>query len=148
MTEPDLGFSLVEVLLALALAAGLMTAVVHWHLSTQSGLRAFEDRAQADYQLHRLATWVWRDAQRHFEQHGPNNWSFAAVSQCLLYGDAGVRVRSQTLQWRPQSGTCESVGWHGLSDASQVRIAGMRVDDGQWCLSATPDLEVCLPWST
>ncbi len=143
------GLTLVEVLLATGLVGLLSSAVLSWHLHFQNSLQQSQLQQQTEQALQHWLHWLWRDLQNTLAL-APNNWSYDTSNQCLLYGEVGVRVKSNNLQWRPQQATCDSPGWQALNNPQQIRIARLEITTQQLCMSARTrgqqQVEACLPW--
>lgn len=143
------GLTLIELLLATGLVGLLTSAVLSWHLHFQHSLYQNQQQQHIEQALHHWLHWLWRDLQNTLAA-APNNWSYDHSNQCLLYGEVGVRVKSNNLQWRPQQAACNSSGWQALSNPQQVRIARLEVSAQQLCMAARissrQQLEACLPW--
>lgn len=140
------GLTLLEVMLATGLVGLLSSAVLGWHLYFQHSLYQQQQKNQAEQGLHHWLHWLWRDLQSNMA----DSWHYDASHQCLLYGDVGVRVKSNSLQWRPQSATCGSAGWQALSNPGRVKFTKLQVNHQQLCLTARGEnlvrTEACLPW--
>lgn len=149
MLKPT-GFTLLELMLTLALVGLLSIGLVNWHVSFQQSVYQHQEQAQSAEALQHWLHWLWRDVQNTLSATG-GHWRFEPHEQCLLYGEVGVRVRAHSLQWRPQAGTCSSTGWQGLSSTEQVQFIGLQVDQAQLCLRGQSlsgyQHSACLPWS-
>ena len=148
LKQLQVGFTLTELQLALALTALLATSMVAWSTSWQGRLQQQVSTAEAaaNHWLH----WLWNDLLNSTKY--PNDWQLEPEHQCLLYEEVGVRVKNNALQWRPQNAGCQDPGWQGLNDPHRVRFKALRVMNTQLCLEFTAPQaprvreEVCLPW--
>jgi len=148
MLNRALGLTLIEVMLATALVGLLSSAVLSWHLEFQHSLHHQQQQREAEQALHHWLHWLWRDLQNTLVV-APQAWSFDFSRQCLLYGDVGVRVQSNNLQWRPQQSSCNSAGWQALNSPQRIKFTQLNVSAQQLCLSARhhqQSMEACLPW--
>ncbi|RUO43041.1 hypothetical protein CWE15_06470 [Aliidiomarina taiwanensis] len=147
--KPTTGFTLVELVLASALAALFGSALVSWHLHFHNSLKRHQAKQAAVQAVHHWLHWLWRDVQNTLVDN-PSDWQYQAQAHCLLYGDVGVRVKSGALQWRPTDASCNTPGWQALTDPSQVRMSKLTLHQQQLCLTASlkgqPNHEACLPW--
>lgn len=129
-----LGFTLVEFVLASSLAVLLATALVsvftRYYSELEQSNQAFVRQQQTQYWLH----WLWRDLHR--QALVDQRPSYHADQQCLLYGEAGVRIRNTHLQWRPAGATCDSNGWQALHDPAQVRFRALEWSPEALCLTS------------
>lgn len=114
------GFSMLELLLASSLAT--ITAMTGIQLFSQINgqVHVLQAASQAEASFHQLGHWLWREL-KHNQQ--PVDWS--PSSQCLIFGEQGVRVRNGALQWRPERASCSSSNWQSLHDTSEFRIERM-----------------------
>jgi|SRR5690554_2395348 len=146
MLIKEQGLTLLEIMLATGLMGLLSSAVLSWHLHFQHSLYQQQQQRQAEQALHYWLHWLWRDLQNSSAQP----WHYEAMQHCLLYGDVGVRVKSNSLQWRPQSATCSSGGWQALSNPERIKFSKLSINNDQVCLVArginTTQTEACLPW--
>ncbi|MCO4321672.1 hypothetical protein [Aliidiomarina quisquiliarum] len=143
------GLTLLEILLTTGLVAMLSTALLSWHLHFQHSLHQSQQQQQTEQALQHWLHWLWRDLQNTLVA-SPHDWSYDTSNQCLLYGEVGVRVKSNNLQWRPQQATCDSPGWQALNNPQQIRIARLEITAQRLCLSARlrgqQQTKACLPW--
>lgn|GEM_PF-1861050 len=111
------GFSMLELLLASSLAT--ITAMTGIQLFSQVNgqVHAIQTASQAEASFHQMGHWLWREL-KHNQQ--PVDWF--PSSQCLTFGEQGVRVRNGALQWRPERASCSSSNWQSLHDISEFRI--------------------------
>lgn len=160
------GFSLLEILLSLTLLGLFSVGLLLWHQAFQQHLQVRATHQQQQAEMQRWLFWIWRDVYQYF---GPmawqpatglsTQWLYEAEANCLLYGEQGVRIKNQSIQWRPQQADCSELGWQALTDPQRVNFTALKLEANQLCLlgkipkplvaiqaQKEQIWEVCLPW--
>lgn len=142
MLTRAVGFTLLELLLAVALSSVLLFAAFSGHSWLWAKAWQGQQLVRAEQSAHSLGHWLLRDIRRYGQHSSEPQVVWHEGVACLLYGDYGVRIRAGQLQWRPQEGECQSNGWLGLHDQHGFQVLAL-----EWHSSNNPRLtgsQLCL----
>lgn len=144
MRKLPAGFTLVELLLASSLSLALSLALIQWHLQLTGHWHRHSDQQRQQQAFYQLAHWLIRDLQR--QAFHPDQVQFDPATQCLRYGEHGVRLRQQRLQWRPPGAECTSPGWQALHAPEGFRLHHLQWHSEQATLCLVGHWRGAGPW--
>ena len=145
LTNPR-GFTLLELLLAVALSSVLLFAAFSGHSFLWAQAWQGQQLLRNEQSAQGLGHWLLRDLRRYLHSTAQPQVVWQANPACLLYGEYGVRVRNQQMQWRPQDSACIDAGWLGLHDQHGFQVLAL-----DWQASGHPQLQgsqLCLAYQS
>lgn len=147
------GFSLLELLLAVAVMAVTTVAALTVHSHLWAAAWQQQQASAARQGFYALGYWLQRELQQELQVTAlamdsdvlaANPWHYDASLRCLLYlrvngTVSGIRLRQKALQWKPEQGDCNSTGWLNLHDPALFSLQEL-----DFTVSSSGQVQLCL----